>query len=153
MPDWKLAHPEAFGMSEHRGEPVQLSVQPDGAHDVSAVDLEPAVEIVKGQTGDRANGRVEDAAGHGLPQGILTPLLPTRHQIESFVELGQKTRDFRGIVLEIGIHGEDNLTRCGGEPRCEPPRLPEIPAVSQPDYALIASGKILDNLPSAVGRA
>ena len=77
MPDGKLADPEAFGMSQHRGEPMQLTIQPDGANDVSAIDLEPAIEIVQWHTGDRADGGIEDAAGKGLPQRILTPLLPT----------------------------------------------------------------------------
>jgi hypothetical protein len=47
MPNGKLADPEALSMGQHRGEPVQLTIQPDVAYDVGPVDLEPAVEIMQ----------------------------------------------------------------------------------------------------------
>ena len=75
-------------MGQYRREPVQLTIQPDVANDVGPVDLEPAVEIMQWHTRDAAHGGVEDTAGKRLAQRILTPLLPTGHEIEAFVELG-----------------------------------------------------------------
>src|SRR5215217_9787454 len=130
MPYGKLADPEAFGMSQNRGETMQLTIQPDAAHDVRAVELESAVEIVQRHTRDGANRGIEEATGKGLPERILTPLLPARHQIETLVELGQKARNFHRVVLEIGVHREDQISRRRREPRCQPARLSEVPPVS-----------------------
>ena len=153
MANRKLADTEAFGMGQHRGEPVQFTIKADAAHDISAIDLESAVEVVQRHAGDRADRGVEEPAGKGLPQWILTTLLPARDQIETLVELGQKAGNFRRVVLEIGVHREDEITRRRRESRCQPARLPEIPPVSQPNHSPVTLGEGLDCRPSSICRA
>jgi hypothetical protein len=65
---------------------------------------------MQGHTGDRSHGGVEDPAGKRLAQRILAALLPTRHQVKPLVELGQKARNLYGVVLEIRVHGKDQIT-------------------------------------------
>src|SRR5215213_320857 len=110
---------------------MQFTVEPDTAHHLSAVKLEATVEIVQRHPGDHPDRSIEEATGKGLSQRVLTPLLPARDEIETFVELGQKAGYFHGVVLEIGVHREHQLARRRREPRCQPARLPEVSPVSK----------------------
>ncbi len=58
--DRQLGDAEAAVVREHGDEAVQLAVEPQALHDLGAVGLEAAVQVVQAQPGDAAGDPVED---------------------------------------------------------------------------------------------
>ena len=78
-------------------------------HDLGAVRLQPAVEVVQTQAGDAAGDPVEDLRGDAARERVTSLRLPAADEIEALVELGEQPRDLGGVVLEIGVDRHDDF--------------------------------------------
>src|SRR5579871_3783559 len=109
MLDYDLADREAAGGGKDGDEAVQFSIKPHFAENLGTVPLHPAIVIVQAHTGDRAHEGVKNPAGPNLVPGIVANSLPTTHDIEPAAQLGDEGWDFLGIILQIGVHGKDEI--------------------------------------------
>ena len=103
-----LGHLEAAPRGERRDEAVELPVQADLLHHLPPVDLEARVEVVEPDAGQAARDPVEEPGRPGLGPRVLAVLLPARHEVEPVLEAGEELRDLGGIVLEVGVEGDDD---------------------------------------------
>ena len=88
-------------------------------------------------TGHGPDSTVEEPAGQRLAQGILAPLLPTRYEVETLVDLGEEIRDLDRVVLDITVHRDDHVTPSHGEPVRQSLRLTEVAPVPDPANSII----------------
>jgi hypothetical protein len=67
--------------------------------------------------------------GHEAPdEGVMAVALPARDDVEALIELRQQIRDLGRVVLEIGIHRDDDVAGRDLDAGCERRRLSEVPA-------------------------
>jgi hypothetical protein len=80
-------------------------------------------------------------------------LLPPRHEVIAFIELPLEGRDFRGVILEIRVHGNHNvplrLVKTDRQRRC----FSIVPAKPYDFYMLVHPFEIAEHLKRAVGAA
>ena len=138
---------------EDGDETVHLAVDLDGLDDLAAVSLETAIEIVEPDTRRNARGPIEELAGPPLADGVETLLFPPGDKVVALVENhAPHGGNLVGRILQIGVHGEDDLALRGLEPAKERGRLAVIAGETDgPD-----GGKLLpelsDDVPRTVGR-
>ena len=107
----QFADTKATSSGQHRDEAVQLAVQTNLAEYLGPITLHAAVVVVEADSRQPAYQPVEHAAGPNLVPGVVPNLLPTTDHIEVFAKSGQKTRHLFGVVLEIGVQGENDIAR------------------------------------------
>ena len=141
---------EALGVGEDGGESVEFAVEANVLGDLDAVGLEAAVEVVELDTGDVADGGVEEFARHGLAHGILAALLPSRDEVITLIDRLDEAGDLGGVVLEIAVHGDDEVVVDRGEPGGETSGLAEVATMAKTTDMGIARGEVGDHGPGAV---
>ena len=99
------------GQRGHGGdEAVHLRIQRDAPDDRRAVGLERAAVVLDGDARDPADHPVGDdgwdLTGHEL---VLALVAPADHDIEALPDLFQEQGDVARVVLEIAVHGDDDL--------------------------------------------
>jgi len=91
-------------------EAVHLRIQRDAFDDRRAVGLERTAVVFDGDTRDPADHPVGDdgwdLTGHEL---VLAFVAPADHDIEALPDLFQEQGDVARVVLEIAVHGDDDL--------------------------------------------
>ena len=110
MVDRELGDSVAPIVGQDGQEAMELAVHPQVPHDVGAVGLEAAVEIVQAEARDTADHGVEDARWDPAGDRIAPLHLPAGHQVEAFVELRQQARDLGRIVLQVRVDGDDDVS-------------------------------------------
>ena len=110
MVDGHLGDPEAAPGGERRDEAMELPVEPELLDHLAPVDLEARVEVVEPDAGQEAGDPVEQPGRPGLGPRVLTLLLPARYQVEAVLEAGEELRHLGGIVLEVGVQGDDDVS-------------------------------------------
>ncbi len=105
-----LAEAGIFG--QVRDIPVHLTIHLDVLDYVTAVGLQPAVEVMQVvYARNRAGGGVEQLGRDSFRQRVVAFLLPARYQVVSVLgDHAVQFRNFVGTVLEVGIHGDDHIT-------------------------------------------
>ena len=118
-------------MRQHRHVAMQLAIQLDGIENLAPVGLETAVEVVKPHAADARRHRVEQARGQRLGKRIVAVLLPARDQVMAGVERLEEAGDFVRVILQVGIHRDDDVAGTGADADHQGRRLAEI--APQPD--------------------
>ena len=126
--DRQLGDPVPAVVREHGDEAMQLAVEPQALHDLRAVGLQPAVQVVQPQPGDAARDPVEDLRGEAAAERVAAVGLPAGDEVESLVELRQQPRDLGRIVLEVGVDRDDDFALGVREPGREGGGLAEVAA-------------------------
>ncbi len=97
--------------------------------EVAAIGLERTAVVVQPHVGDIGDEAVGD---HGrqlaVEKTVLAVLAPAADDVVPFVDLGHEQRDVVGIVLQIGVHGDDHFAARLVEAGREGRRLPEVAA-------------------------
>src|SRR5439155_22958733 len=105
---------------------MELSVEPTALHDLGAVRLQAAVQVVEPEPRDAASDPVEDARRHAARDRVPAMRLPPGYEVESLVELREEARDLGRVVLEVAVDRDDDVAlrirEAGGE-RCG---LPDV---------------------------
>ena len=110
-----LGDPEVAIRGED-GMKAELAVDPHAAQDLGLVRLQAAVHVMEADPGDDRGRPVEHAREQSPRPRIVPPRLPARDEIEALVELGEELRDFGRVVLEVGVHGDDDVATSLEEP-------------------------------------
>jgi len=77
-------------------------------------------------------------------------LLPADDNIKSFAGGGEQSRDFGRIILQVGIHRDDQVARCGSHSRGQRGGLSRGAAKTNSAYVRIAAGEVKNDLSGAV---
>src|SRR5262245_31804786 len=154
MCDGNLGDAEAALMREDGDEAMQLAVELDVVEQLAAVRLEAAVDVVQLDASGRADHAVEDARRKRLGPRVQARILPPGNEIVAFVELLEEAPDLRRIVLQIGVHREDDLATRHLESGDECGRLAKVaPETDDVDsrIALMQRAQLLEGaVPAAV---
>src|SRR5439155_16303867 len=86
-----------------------------------------------------------------LERGVLPLLPPARDEIVTFIQFGQELRNIGWIILEIAIHGDEDISLGKTNPGHESRRLTGITA--QLDKAQLRPRKLPDNLARLIDAA
>lgn len=82
----------------------------DLAQNLPAIRFKAAVEIMDLYSGNPSCGPVKDTGEKNLKQGVVTFFSPAAHQIVAVFMGLDETRDLFRIILEIRVHGENNVS-------------------------------------------
>ena len=93
-----------------RNEPVQLAIELDVLDHFPSISLKGGAKIVKVDSRKLAHHPVRDAAGQ-LPSqpGILSFHAPAADDVVAFRHGDQKLRDILRVVLQVPIHGDNDV--------------------------------------------
>ena len=92
-------------LGQHRDIPMHLAKNLYAFHHLALVGFKATVKIMKFNTGKQPNRSVEKLAGDGFGNGIVSFLLPPRHQVKTFLlNHPVKFRYLVGAILQVGIH-------------------------------------------------
>ena len=126
------------------------------AEEVEALDgfaperLERASGVVDAVAGEPVPDAVCDPGGDLLRPGVAPVDAPAAHGVPPG-KGGQELRDVVRVVLEVGVHGDDDRAAVVLEARVKGRRLPGVPAESEdadPRYSLAASLRSAPSVPS-----
>ena len=83
----------------------------------------------------------------------MTPLFPAAYHVIPLIEFGQQRRYFFGVVLQVGVHGDNDVPVRQGESGGQGACLAEIAA--QPDnvHDAVSFAQGAQDIPGAVGAA
>src|SRR5207244_10225153 len=101
-------------------ETVELAVEWDCLNDFSTVGLEGRAEIVQWNSRKICHHPVRDSARQPARQPpVLSLRSPAADDVVALFELGDEGRNFFGVVLQVAVHGVDDLASRGVETRLE----------------------------------
>ena len=132
---------------------MELAVDGHALHDVRAVGLQPAVEVVQPQARETPGHGVEDPRGDAPGQRIAALRLPAGDEVESLLELCEQPRDLRRIVLKIAVDRDDDVALRLRETGLERGRLAEVAPEPNDANVVVCSMQARQRGERAVGRA
>ena len=106
---------------------MQLAVEADFVEHLGTVAFHAAVVVVQGNAGHVADQSVENPAGPNLVPGIVPDAFPAADYVETASQDGQEAGYLSGVVLQIGIQGDDLFAVGRVKPGRQGRRLAEIP--------------------------
>jgi hypothetical protein len=83
----------------------------------------------------------------------VTDLFPSRDKVVPFVEFRQQRRNGSGVILKIGVHGDDDLAPCIGDPYRESRRLAVVPVEPEGANLPVLSLERTNRIEGTVGAA
>ena len=105
-----LHHPGTLHLAKHRDEAVHLAVQRQVAGDLPVQHPQGAAHVTRGGTGHLADDPVGDLAGEFADQvGVLPLGALAKYRVVALGMLGQQHRDVGGVILQVAIHGGDQV--------------------------------------------
>ena len=105
---------------------VPFAIDRQAVDHLAPKQFEAAVDVVQLEVQHVRDEPVVDARGENLVPGIAPGLFPPDNDIAAFLEFLEEGGDFLGVVLKIGVHGEDQLARNAFKARGKRDRLAEI---------------------------
>src|SRR5882724_311422 len=152
MPHWNLGHARPVPIRVNRNETMHLAVKLNALQRLPPIGFQSASIIVQMNPRNRRDEPVGQRAWQLAPErGVLPLLPPARDEIVALIQFGQELRNIGRIILEIAIHGDEDIspgkTNTGHESR----RLTGITA--QLDEAQLRLRQLPDNLARLIGAA
>ena len=114
-------------MREGGDEAVEFAVQWDALDGLLAVSLKCSTKIVQRDTGDLCHGPVGNAAGQARVSQVSFLFSRQPLTISNPSSSFSMKRDLGGVVLQIPIHGDDDISSSGVEASLECGGLTEVP--------------------------
>src|SRR5271165_4032573 len=128
---------------------MEFAVERKVLNGLPAISLEGSAEIVDRDSGELGHHPIGDAAWQTACQPSVPPLgSPPADDIESFLDFRDEARDLFRVVLQVAIHGDDDVAARNIKTCLECRGLAEIPAKSDNSYPRIA---LIDSLKSRRG--
>ena len=152
MPHRDLGDAGPAQIGKYRNETVQLPVDGDALDHLPPVGLEGAAVIVDSHPGDPSDKPVGHPGGNfsGKP-GVLPVFAPAGYHVVPLLELGQEQGDVGGIILEIRIQGDDDLSPGGLDAAGQSRALAEIAAQNEPAQPGIALYRLAQYFRGTIG--
>ena len=124
-------------------EPVHFSIETDMLQDFAPVTLEGASVVAEADAADPADDSIGGARWENPGQPRVLPILsPAADHIVPLVKFVQDLRNVGGIVLEIGIHGNDDPALGMIETCRQGRRLSEVASELQHQDMMVPFGEI-----------
>src|ERR1700727_1291216 len=100
----------AVTRGEGGDEAVHLAVERDVLDDLAAVGLEGGAEVVDIDSAESGHEPVGAAGRNAAEEEVVSALgTPTADDVVALFELGEEVWDLVGRVLEVAVHGKDEL--------------------------------------------
>ena len=152
--DADLADGRAVPGGEGGDEAVHFAVERDVLDDFAAVGLEGGAEVVDGDAGEGGHQLVGGAGGDASEKEVVAAFgAPTADDVVAFLEFGEEAGDLVGVVLEVAVHGEDELALRVVEAGGEGGGLAEVAAEFDDEDARIDGGDLFKEAVGAVAGA
>jgi hypothetical protein len=130
-----------------RDEAVHLAIQTHVLDGAGAEGLEGTAVVLQVHAGDAGDQAVGDLGGDlAQDHAVLAVLAPAGHQVEIFAEqTADHARNVDGVVLEVAVHGDDDVAAGRVEPRLHGRGLLEVAHQGHDAYVgAIAQGRLLE---------
>ncbi len=130
---------------------MHLAVERNILDHFAAIGLEGGAEVVNVNAGQLGHHPVGAARGKAPHDKIVNALFaPAGHHIVSLFQLFQEVGNLAGIVLQVAVHGQDELAR-GVVKTCGQSRgLSEVAAQLDHQHAAVHRGNLFQQLVGAV---
>ena len=120
----------------------------------AAIGFEGGAEVVDGNAGEPRHDPVGAGGGNAAQDEVVNAhLAPAGDDVVSLVELFKKSGNVVGIVLQVAVHGQDELARgvvkAGGQGR----GLAKVAAQLDDQHAAVDGGNFFKELVGPVVRA
>ena len=124
-------------------------------HNLAAVGLEPAVEVVQVvYSAYKPCGGVEKFCRYGFRKRVVTFLLVSRNEVVAvFHNHAPQFGDFVGRVLQVGVHSYYNVALGLFEPAVKRGAFAIVAAEFYSVHARVILAQVFDYLPRVVGAA
>ena len=120
----------------------------------AAVGFEGGAEVVDVDAGEDGHELVGGARRDAAKEDVIAALgAPAADDVVAFFELGEEAGDLAGVVLEVAIHGEDEVALRVVEAGSEGGGLAEVAAELDDEDAGIDGGDLFKEAVGAVARA
>ena len=118
--DGNLADTGAVPGGEGGNKAMHLAVERDVLDDLAAIGLEGGAEVVDVDVAEDRHEPVGRARGNAAHDEVVAAMLaPATDDVVAFFQFGEEVGDLVGVVLEIAVHGEDEVAlgvvEAGGE--------------------------------------
>src|SRR5579863_2616630 len=108
--DRDFADGRAIPRGERGNEAVHLAVERDVLDDFAAIGLEGSAEVVDVDAGEPGHEPVGAARRNAAHDEVVNAILaPAGNDVVAFLEFLEEAGNLIGIVLQIAVHGEDEL--------------------------------------------
>ena len=108
---------------------MQFTVELEILNGLSTIGLECGAEIVQWNSRKVCHHPVRDSARQPARQPpVLSLRSPAADDVVALLELGDEGRNFFGVVLQVAVHGDDDLASRGVETRLERRCLAKVAA-------------------------
>ena len=153
MVDGDFADPVAAPVKQDRNEPVKFAIEREAFESFRAVGLEAAVEIVELDAAQAADHQIEDPRGQGFVDGIVADAFPAGNHVAALMQLCDESRDLLRIVLQVGVHRDDEFAARRREACIQRGGLAKVPAERDASDVVERPRKRLQPLRRSVRRA
>ena len=152
--DGDLADGGAVPGGEGGDEAVHFAVEGDVLDDFAAIGFEGGAEVVDVHAGDGGHELVCGAGGDAAQKEVVAALgAPAGDDVVALFELGEELGDLVWVVLEVAVHGEDELTPGVVEAGGEGGGLAEVTTELDNEDARIDGGDLFEQAVGAVAGA
>src|SRR5580704_251586 len=99
---------------------MHLAIERNVLDNLSAVGLEGGAKVVDVHTAKHGHEPVGGTRGNAAQDEVVAALrAPAANDVVALFEFGKEVGDFVGIVLEIAVHGKNEIALGVIEPGCE----------------------------------
>src|SRR6185437_5138501 len=149
--DGNLADRGSVPACQRGNEAVHFAVKRDVLDDLSAIGLEGSSEVVNVHAGEFGHEPIGAARRNAAQNEVVNALFaPAGDNVIAFIELFQEGGNVIGIVLQVAIHGKDELARGMIESGRQSRRLTEVAPQLDDQHAAVDRGDLFEQLVSAV---
>ena len=133
---------------------MQFTVELNFLNDFAAIGFEGGAKIVQVDTGQFRHHPVGNAAGNLAHEPMVAArVAPAAHEIEALFDFLEKPGNLFRVVLQIPVHGDDDLAAREIKSGFQPGGLPEISAQADDVDAVIVLVNIRQHLEGVVPAA
>ncbi len=112
-----FSHAVTTPVGHYRYETVELAVQLQMTilNQFVPVGFETIIDVMQVNAGHFADHTIEDARREGFRKWIKTRVFPTRNQVIPLIEFGQEIWNLSRVILQVTIHGKNDLATTATE--------------------------------------
>src|ERR1700722_4093464 len=108
--DGDLAAASAVPGGERGDEAMHLAVERNVLDDLAAIGLEGGAEVVDRDAAERGHQPVRDEGGDAAEEEVVAALTaPSADHVVALFELGEEPGNLVGVVLQVAVHGQDEV--------------------------------------------
>lgn len=151
--DLHLRHAGAFHLHQSGKKAVHPGEHGQPAREFRAHDLQRTAGILDGLMAETVADGIGYLRGDTLGEGVLPPRTPADDHIEAAFVFAQHGGNVRGVVLKVGVYGDDHITLGVAETGAEGRGLPAVAAERDVTRFGVFGSETLDDVEAAVGAA